>query len=541
MGIGAPLDIVLAHVTSALQSFVAGLLGAAATRRILGPVDVSDLAIVAIYVTLALAINVGAALVVGAKSRPTGAAPGAGPALRHHAFAALGRPLYILIWVYGLYFAATPIMMELRPEQGLAEVRRTLDVLFALGAFFVVFWVLFRASFVLQTHLAAWAAATPSKIDDLLVPLAGTSVRTVVIVVGIILGIPELGLPPSAANLLNKLTSILLIVAVAVLLIRAIDICQNVVLMRFDISAADNLRARKVYTQIHVFSRVLYVFVAVFAVAATLMLFPEVRHVGTSLLASAGVLGVIAGLAAQKTLANLFAGFQIALAQPVRQDDVVVVEGEWGRVEEITLTYIVVHIWDDRRLVLPLSYFIEKPFQNWTRTSADLLGSVLVWVDYGFPVDEAREAVRQIVESTTLWDRRFWNLQVSDATEHTMQLRILATASNSSRSWDLRCEIREKFIAYIQRQHPAALPRLRATLLDGRAPHTAPLDGEAPHAAPLDGRAPHAAPLDGRAPHAAPLDGQAPHAAAGIEAAAPPAASSAPPASRPGGPPGSGS
>jgi small-conductance mechanosensitive channel len=493
---------------------VAGLLGAAGARRVLGPVNVSDLAIVAIYLTLALAINAGAALVVRHKSRPTGMAPSSGPAFRHRAFAALGRPLYILIWIYGLYFAATPILMELRPEQGLADVRQTLDVLFDVGGFFVVFWLLVRASFVLETHLAAWAAATPSKIDDLLVPLAGTSVRIVVIVVGIILGIPVLGLPPQAANLLNKLTSILLIGATAALLIRAIGICQNVVLMRFDISAEDNLRARKVYTQIHVFSRVLYVLVVVFAVAAILMLFPEVRHVGTSLLASAGVLGVIAGLAAQKTLANLFAGFQIALAQPVRQDDVVVVEGEWGRVEEITLTYIVVHIWDDRRLVLPLSYFIEKPFQNWTRTSAELLGSVFVWVDYAFPVDEAREALRQIVEGTTLWDRRFWNLQVSDATEHTMQLRILVTASNSSRSWDLRCEIREKFIAYVQRHHPEALPRLRATLLEGRAPRTAPLDG--------------------RAPRTAPLDGQAPRAAAGIEAAAPSAdLGAAPAASRP--------
>jgi small-conductance mechanosensitive channel len=160
----------------------------------------------------------------------------------------------------------------------------------------------------------------------------------------------------------------------------------------------------------------------------------------------------------------LFAGFQIALAQPIRQDDVVIVEGEWGRIEEITLTYVVVHIWDDRRMVLPLSYFIQKPFQNWTRASAQLLGSVFVWVDYSFPVEEGRKALKAIIETNPLWDKRFWNLQVSDASEKTMQLRILATSADSSKSWDLRCKIREDFIAYIQQNHPASLPRVRAEL-----------------------------------------------------------------------------
>jgi small-conductance mechanosensitive channel len=266
---------------------------------------------------------------------------------------------------------------------------------------------------------------------------------------------------------------------VAVLLVRAVAICEHVVLMRFDLTVADNLRARKVYTQIHVITRALYVTIGIFGVAATLMLFQEVRHVGTSLLASAGIVGIIAGVAAQKTLANLFAGFQIALAQPVRQDDVVVVEGEWGRIEEITLTTVVVHIWDDRRLVLPLSYFIEKPFQNWTRTSSALLGSVFLWVDYSLPLDAARQALARIVEASPLWDRRFWNLQVSDASERTMQLRVLATASDSSRSWDLRCEIREKFIAYIQTHHPGSLPRLRTEVFRGDAPaKTAPNVGD---------------------------------------------------------------
>jgi hypothetical protein len=195
--------------------------------------------------------------------------------------------------------------------------------------------------------------------------------------------------------------------------------------------------------------------------ASVLMLFEEVRRLGTTILASAGAAGIVVGIAAQHTLANLFAGIQVALTQPIRMDDVLVVEGEWGRVEEITLTYVVLHIWDDRRLVLPLSYFIEKPFQNWTRVSAQLLGSVFLWTDYTLPVAELRTAVGKIVESSSLWDKRFWNLQVSDATEQTMQLRVLATAADSSKAWDLRCEIREKLIDYVQDHYPQSLPRRR--------------------------------------------------------------------------------
>jgi small-conductance mechanosensitive channel len=149
---------------------------------------------------------------------------------------------------------------------------------------------------------------------------------------------------------------------------------------------------------------------------------------------------------------------------------VVIVEGEWGRIEEITLSYVVVHIWDDRRLVLPLTYFVEKPFQNWTRNSAQLLGSVFLWVDYSFPLGEGRKALGQIIESSPLWDRRFWNLQVTDTSEKTMQLRVLATSEDSSKSWDLRCEIREKFIAYIQEHHPRSLPTVRAQMLAAQTP-----------------------------------------------------------------------
>ena len=455
------MDAFLAMMTGHLEQATASLLGNVGRVQILGYLRVSALAVSGFYLAVALLLHALARWYVQRRQRRPSATR---MSLLHKLFAAVGRPIYLLIWLSGAYVAATPLLITLRPDRGLDAVQQGMAVCFNIGAFLILLWFVLRGSRAIEAHVAAWASTTPSQIDDLLVPLLGSGFRIMVIVIAIILGLPMLRLPASYAGFVTKITSIILIVAVAVLLIRAVGMGQTVVLQRFDMAAVDNLRARKVYTQLHVIARVIYVLIGVLAVATILMLFQEVRHVGTSLLASAGLVGIVAGVAAQKTLANLIAGFQIALAQPMRQDDVVIVEGEWGRIEEITLTYVVVHIWDDRRMVLPLTYFIEKPFQNWTRTSANLMGSVLVWVDYSFPVEEGRAALKEIIETHPLWDKRFWNLQVSDATEHTMQLRVLATSADSSKSWDLRCAIREKFIAFIQCNHPASLPRLRAEL-----------------------------------------------------------------------------
>jgi small-conductance mechanosensitive channel len=299
----------------------------------------------------------------------------------------------------------------------------------------------------------------------LFVPLLGRSLRVIIPVIGVLFALPVLELPTEFETVVAHVSSILIIGTVAWILFQTVIFAEKVVLASHDITAADNLHARRIYTQVHVFGTVLHVMIAIFTAGCILMLFSEVRQVGTSLLASAGVIGVIAGFAAQKTIANVFAGFQLALAQPIRIDDVVIVEGSfWGRIEEITFTFVVVHIWDDTRMILPLTYFIETPFQNWTRASAQITGSVFVYADYSLPVDKVRSALKEIVESSPLWDRRFWNLQVSDATDKTMQLRVLATAADSSKAWDLRCEIREKLIAYLQREHPASLPRFRADM-----------------------------------------------------------------------------
>jgi len=459
------MDTIFFRLTELLEQWLARIGRPDFTSPWLGPFSGADLCVVAIYLTLTVLVNAAIALLLHTKRKA--AINAAKPGWHSNAYRMLGKPVYVLVWVYGAYLAATPILIKLRPEQGLTTFRHAMDLLLEFGVFIAVIWFLFRATRVLDSRLAVWAARTPSKSDDFLVPLVGTALRATALVLGLILGLPTLDIPSKYASAVSKVSSICLIVVATLLIFRAIGILQNVVLTRYDMTAADNLRARRVHTLVRVISRISYATTGALAVGAALMLFPEVRHVGVSLLASAGIVGVIGGFAAQKTLANMFAGFQIAFAQPVRQDDVVVVEGEWGRVEEITLTNVIVHIWDDRRLILPLSYFIEKPFQNWTRTTSVITGVVYIWVDYSFPVDAARTALREIVETNPLWDRRFWNLQVSDANDRAIQLRVLATSTDSSKSWDFRCAIREELIAFIQQSHPQSFPLVRGRL-DGQ-------------------------------------------------------------------------
>ena len=399
------------------------------------------------------------------RQKKTGASGPEASHWRRRLLEALGKPVYLAIWIFGVYLVATPLLLKLPPNSELKPLRRLSDTLVGIGIFVALIWLFVRLTAILEALLTSLAHKPENKLNALFVPLLGRSLRVIIPVMGVLFALPIMALPAEFATLVGHGSSMLIIGTVSWILFQAVSFGEKAVLASHDITVADNLHARRVYTQIHIFGTVLKVVIAIFTVGSILMLFAEVRHVGTSLLASAGVIGVIAGFAAQKTIANVFAGFQLALAQPIRLDDVVIVEGTfWGRIEEITFTFVVVHIWDDTRMVLPLTYFIETPFQNWTRVSAQLMGSVFVWADYSLPVDQTREAVKKIVEASPLWDHRFWNLQVSDATEKTMQLRVLATAADSSRAWDLRCEIREKLIAYIQKNHPEGLPRVRASL-----------------------------------------------------------------------------
>ncbi|MGQ0741247.1 MAG: mechanosensitive ion channel family protein [Alphaproteobacteria bacterium] len=239
---------------------------------------------------------------------------------------------------------------------------------------------------------------------------------------------------------------------------------------RFKLDVEDNLVARKAVTQMRVLKRAVDALIILVTVGFALMSFESVRRFGISLFASAGLAGLIAGLAARPVLSNLIAGVQLAFSQPIRIDDVVVLEGEWGRVEELTSTFVVVKLWDWRRLIVPLNYFFEKPFQNWTRTGASIIGSVVVYVDYTVPVERVREKLNEIVRTTKLWDGKVAVLQVTDVKEMTVELRALVSSANSSVNWDLRCEAREKLLDFLKSEYPSALPRRRQMAVgDGEA------------------------------------------------------------------------
>ena len=259
----------------------------------------------------------------------------------------------------------------------------------------------------------------------------------------------------------EHLLVIVVIAAAAWLAIRGLDLVEQFALGRLRIDMEDNRRQRRLRTQVTLLKRVADVVILIVTAGAILMTFEELRTFGASLLASAGLAGVVAGLAAQTTLGNVFAGIQLAATDAVRIDDVVVVEGEWGRVEELTLTYVVIHLWDERRLVLPTTYFTTTPFQNWTRREARVLGSVVLHLDFQTPIDALRAHAGQVIEADPRWDGRDWALQVIDATDRAMVVRVLASAHDAPTAWDLRCDIREALLRWLQVEHPGALPRLR--------------------------------------------------------------------------------
>lgn len=274
------------------------------------------------------------------------------------------------------------------------------------------------------------------------------------VVIAIWLAFEPARAPATLGSFITHLFSIALIILVAWLLVGATYALGDIILLHFDRAAKSDVRTRAVHTQVNVLRRIVVAVIIVVGLASALMTFDRVRQLGAALLASAGIAGIIVGLAAQKTLGNLIAGLQIAFTQPVRIDDLVVVEGECGHIEEITLTYVVLRTWDLRRLIVPITYFIEKPFQNWTRAAPDLLGTVVLHVDYAVPVDAIRAELQRILESTPLWDHKVGRLQVSDATQQAVELRVLVSAPDARTSWDLRCYVREKLVAFLREHYP---------------------------------------------------------------------------------------
>jgi len=334
-------------------------------------------------------------------------------------------------------------------------------VVFGNGLHYVVFRLLRRRqsekqrrSFGLRTYLAKPA-------------------RGVLLIIGLRIILPFIPrIPLDVLDRVEQIVECLLVVFLGWMAIGGVYVFQAVTLSRFDTTVADNLRARRVHTQMQFFRRMLITIVVLLDIGALLWTVNDQRlwNYGTGLLASAGLASVMLAIAAKSTASNLIAGLQIAISEPIRMDDVVVIQGEWGRIEEITGTYVVVKIWDERRLVVPLSFFIEQPFENWTRRRGDLLGTAFVYVDYTVPVEPLRAELTRIVSASPLWDKRVCGLQVTNLTDRSMELRCLVSSGGSSQLFDLRCLVREKMVEFLRENYPQALPTTRVAMQETLAP-----------------------------------------------------------------------
>lgn len=378
---------------------------------------------------------------------------------RNPHFAEIARPLAILIWIQALYFAVSQLLGE--TSEG---ARSVLSFAYGLAIVAALSWCLWTIGRLVEAFLRTLAGRTESRWDDVMLEIAGRAVRRLLPLLALILAAPALAVSAELEQMLTDGASLVFIGVVAFILVQVVDLTAALLLEQHRLDVQDNVQARAVHTQVLVLKKVAVTVIGVFTLASMLMVFESARQFGASILASAGIAGIIIGFAAQRSIATLLAGFQIALTQPIRLDDVVIVENEWGRIEDITLTYVTVRIWDLRRLIVPITYFIERPFQNWTRASAEILGSVFLHVDYTMPLRPLREELDRILDGSPHWDRKVKVLQVTDATEHTLQLRALASARDASSAWDLRCEVREKLIDFIQSHYPGSLPRVRAEL-----------------------------------------------------------------------------
>ena len=305
-----------------------------------------------------------------------------------------------------------------------------------------------------------WANGPPAKIKPLLLPALGVSLFSVPLFLPTLFetgtGIRTPFPKPSPA--------LGLIWSVGWLLIRLAALAETWIFDRYSMDVSDNLRARKIHTQLTLLRKIAVFTIIGISFASSLMVFDRVRQLGASILASAGIAGIIIGIAAQKMIANILAGLQVAITQPIRLDDVVIIDNEWGRIEEITMTYVVVRIWDERRLIVPINRFIDQAFQNWTRSSSRLLGSVLLYLDHSIPMAGLRKELDRILAESDLWDGRVKTIQLVDTTEKCIVVRALVSAKNSSAAWDLRCLVRERLVDFVRTEYPLALPRLRTEI-----------------------------------------------------------------------------
>src|SRR5215471_17744836 len=386
------------------------------------------------------------------------------------AASALRKPFAFFLWMCGGAFALMPIATGIIGRPTRIFYVRTLTAILYAGWIVAVLWLLFRAVLAVEKRMGEWTNRTGSLVGKVIIPIAGHTARLAVPLLGIVLLLPLLRLPENWTWVTQKGFGILLIAALSFLVIRGVNAVQAALLSRHRMDVPDNLSARKIYTQVSVIRKIIVTAVVIIATGSILILFDPVRQFGTSILASAGIAGVVIGFAAQKTLGNVLAGIQIALTQPLLIDDIVVVEGEFGQIEEITLTYVTVRTWDLRRLILPITHFVEKPFQNWSRVSTELLGTVILFLDYQVPMGELRKELKRLVENNPKWDKKVCGLQVTDTTEHAIQVRALVSATDPGKTFDLRCEVREGLIQFLCHNYPESLPRSRNMNVDDESP-----------------------------------------------------------------------
>src|SRR5437868_124723 len=375
--------------------------------------------------------------------------------------AAIRKPVALFIWMCGGTFALLPIAAGIVSRPTRIFWARALTAILYAGWIIALLWLVFRAIRAVEKRMRLWAERTRSLPGKIIVPIVGQSLRLSVPLLGIILLLPLLKVPENWAWVTQKGVGILFIVTLSFLIVHGINAMQAALLSQQRLDLPDNLSARRIYTQVSVIRKIIITAVVIIATGSVLMLFDPVRQFGTSILASAGIAGIVIGFAAQRTLGNVLAGIQIALTQPLLIDDIVVVEGEFGQIEEITLTYVTVRTWDLRRMILPITYFVEKPFQNWSRVSTDLLGAVVLYLDYQAPIGELRKELKRLVESNPKWDRKVCGLQVTDTKQSTIEVRALVSSTDPGKLSDLRCDVREGLIEFLCRNYPESLPRQR--------------------------------------------------------------------------------
>jgi small-conductance mechanosensitive channel len=334
--------------------------------------------------------------------------------------------------------------------------------------FIMAFLLLLAIARVLYKRVKRYVHNTPGKIDDFVLELFRLPLLWLLFwVLFKIFSVATLN-RFAFSTYIAQANNILLIWSVAYILTKFVKAGAYYLQNKLDITQTDNLLARKNLTQLKVFQGIANTLIVVVAISISLLTFDKAKAIGVSLLTSAGIVGIVVGFAAQKSLGLILAGIQIAITQPIRLDDVVIVEGEWGRIEEITLTYVVVKIWDERRLILPVTYFLETPFQNWTRSSSNIIGTIFLHVDYNFPVNSVRDILPTMLAGNLHWDKRVCNVQVTNTTDRSKEIRILLSSSDSSKNWDLRTAIREKLIDFINDNYPDTFVRIRITEIPGK-------------------------------------------------------------------------